>query len=226
MNILEIKELKKTYCGREILNIENFKLQKGKKIAIIGESGSGKSTFLNAIIKSIEVDSGSISVCNTEITTANDVEMSALRAKDIGVIYQNANLLSDFTIYQNIKIAKDISRNYNNNNDDKEYINQSLSKVGLESKANDYPNDLSGGEMQRVSIARAMITSPELIIADEPTGNLDDRNAESIVDLFLSLDSAVIMVTHNRELANRMQEVYELKNKKLIKVKNIKEDKR
>jgi lipoprotein-releasing system ATP-binding protein len=212
--VLEIKNLYASYDGSEdeyILRDINLTLIQGEKIAIIGRSGSGKSTLLNSIIGSKRVERGSIQFNNKNVSSD---DYSEIRASTLGVIYQDHYLMNDFTVNENIEIAQIVS-NYTSSKERSELLNL----VALPNKGNSMPLNLSGGEKQRVSIARALVNNPSVIIADEPTGNLDGELANEIVKIFKSLSASVIMVTHDKNLANKMDKIYELKNRTLNQIK-------
>lgn len=212
--VLEIKNLYASYDGSEdeyILRDINLTLIQGEKIAIIGRSGSGKSTLLNSIIGSKRVERGSIQFNNKNVSSD---DYSEIRASTLGVIYQDHYLMNDFTVNENVEIAQIVS-NYTSSKERSELLNL----VALPNKGNSMPLNLSGGEKQRVSIARALVNNPSVIIADEPTGNLDGELANEIVKIFKSLSASVIMVTHDKNLANKMDKIYELKNRTLNQIK-------
>ena len=216
-NILEVKNLTKKYKEAETeftaLNDVSFCVEKNEKVAIIGKSGSGKSTLLNSIIGSISLDAGDILINGKSIANTLEDEMSLLRRDKIGVIYQQHHLLPDFTAIENIHIAQSIS-----NVQDDAKAQKSLREVGLGHRVNHMPSELSGGERQRVAIARAIFKKPSIVIADEPTGNLDEETAGKIIELLLALPGALIMVTHDIDLANKMDTIYEIKGKTLRKI--------
>jgi lipoprotein-releasing system ATP-binding protein len=216
-NMLEVKSLTKKYkeADSEFTALENLSLSVAnkEKVAIIGRSGSGKSTLLNSIIGSISLDSGDILISGKSISDVSEDEMSIIRRDNIGVIYQQHHLLPDFTAIENIQIAQSIS-----NELDLKQAKQSLVDVGLGHRGSHLPSELSGGERQRVAIARAIFKKPALIIADEPTGNLDVSTADTIMELLLGLPGALIMVTHDIDLAKKLDVIYELKNKSLYKI--------
>lgn len=211
MSVLRLtKVCKKFTSGNEtitILNNINFDLNEGESIALVAPSGTGKSTLLQ-ICATLDVPtSGTIHINNKNTIQLSDNEKSEIRSKYIGFIYQFHNLLPDFNSLENVMIPLLIQGIGIKESRDKAL--NILSKVNLYNKANSMPKYLSGGEQQRVAIARALVSNPKLILADEPTGNLDPYTAHKIFDLFLGLvdnsNTSLIMATHNLELADRLQ---------------------
>ena len=205
-NIIEIKSLTKHYYSKEkikVLNKINFKFKKGKIYSLVGPSGSGKSTLLNLLSLIDRPTSGNIKIDKDNINFDNVSKIDQVRANKIGIIYQDKNLLSDFTALENVYIARLAV-----DHDKIKAINDSkkiIKKVGLINRINHYPSELSGGEAQRIAISRSLINSPEIILADEPTGNLDHKNAKEIFRILFKLKSKeriIIFATHNRYFAN------------------------
>lgn len=211
--MIKIHNINKSYQDgvnkRIILRNIGLGVGRNEKISIVGKSGSGKSTLINSIIGSVFVDTGTIKV-NNKIYKSDADYMSEIRRELFGVIYQNDYLFDEFTAIENIRLAQNI-KGYEDEDEAKEII----SKLGLTKVQNNYPSNLSGGERQRVSIGRAMVNNPKIIIADEPTGSLDEKLAEEIVNILLKQDAAIIMVTHDLDLANRFEKVYVLENGEL-----------
>ena len=200
-NIIELKNVSKNYYKKnsiKVLKKINFVFEKGKIYSITGPSGSGKSTLLNLISLIDEPTSGSIKIDETIINYGKKTINDKIRAKKIGIVYQDKNLLTDFTALENIFLAS-----LTKSDDEKLSIKEAdklLKKFNLLSRKNHYPAQLSGGEMQRVAIARAIINKPNLILADEPTGNLDEKNSKDIFKTLLKLknkDTTIIYATHN-----------------------------
>ena len=203
-NIIEIKNLSKNYESNvKVLRKLNFKFKAGKTYSLIGPSGSGKSTLLNLISLIDKPSSGSIKIDNSNINFFMNENNDEIRSKKIGIIYQDKNLLSDFTILENVYLAR-LAVNKNKNSALREAKNL-LEKVGLGKRINHIPSQISGGESQRVAISRAIINAPKIILADEPTGSLDKKNAKLVFKLLLENkknNRTIIFATHNRYFAN------------------------
>ncbi len=224
-NLIEINNLTKKYKQSKNINVLknlSFKFKKGKIYSIIGPSGSGKSTLLNLISLIDEPTSGKIKINEKNIDFKEKKTNDLIRAKEIGIIYQDKNLLTDFTALENVYLARlNAISNKNNAVIESKKI---ISKVGLSSRMNHFPSQLSGGESQRIAICRALINSPNIILADEPTGNLDYKNAKEIFKMFINLknkERILIFATHNRYFANKADCKIELLDGK-IKVANVK----
>ena len=212
-SIIRTFNLSKSFFLRKNLNILkkiNLEIKKGELIALLGPSGSGKSTFLHLIALLDQPSSGEIFFQGKKTSRMNNFEKDELRSKKISIIYQQNNLLNDFTCLENVSIAMLAS------GESKSYAideaKKILKKVGLSNRLDHFPSDLSGGEQQRVAIARAIINEPQLILADEPTGSLDQSTSKEIFNFFFKLKSqkrSIIYATHNRELADRAD--YKLK---------------
>ena len=222
--IVIIRDLWKHYqSGNEQLQILkglNLEITKGEFVSIVGASGSGKTTLLNLISALDTFDSGTIIVDGIKINTLTEKEFPEYRSKKIGFIFQHHNLLTEFTAIENILIPLLIQRV-----DRKIAYKKSLElieRIGLKERSHHKPGELSGGEKQRIAVARALITQPALIVADEPTGNLDKRNAEHLWDLFKSLQKerqqTVILVTHDYDIAKKADKIYQLKDGVLTKI--------
>ena len=206
-NLIELSNLNKNFDNLKRINVLkkiNFKFKLGKIYSLMGPSGSGKSTLLNIISLIDRPSKGSIKFQDNDVNFNNSQENDIFRANNIGIIYQQDNLLSDFTALENVYLAC-LSAGY-----DKEFaINKAknfLRKVGLSSRLNHYPSELSGGEKQRVSISRALINEPKIIFADEPTGSLDKKTSGEIFKLLkkqISRQRLIIFATHNRFLAKK-----------------------
>ena len=215
-NLIELSNLNKTFINQKRINVLrkiNYKFKKGKIYSLIGPSGSGKSTLLNLMSLIDRPTSGSITIENKRIDSANSKKNDFLRAKKIGIIYQQDNLLSDFTAIENIYLASLAAGNKKEFSLTKSKI--LLRKVGLTSRSNHYPSQLSGGEKQRVSIARALINNPQIILADEPTGSLDLETAKGVFEILknqINPNRLIIFATHNRFFADKSDCLLEMVN--------------
>ena len=209
--MIDAKNINVKFGKRQILKDLNLKVKKGEYISIIGKSGAGKSTLLNVISTLEKEYSGNVFYENKDIRDYNDFEISNLRNKKIGFIFQNFNLLEDFTVIENIMLPARLTKI-----DEIALMEKALgliNKFELDLTKNQYPNELSGGEKQRVAIARALINKPEIIFADEPTGNLDSKMSIEISNILSKLNQegqTIVMVTHNEELAKSSNKILEL----------------
>ena len=207
-NFLNIYALSKSYTDNNekinVLSDLNLTLADNSIASLLGPSGSGKSTLLHLLALLDKPNSGTIKFNNTDLTSLSDFEMTIYRRNEISIIYQNNNLISDLTALENVAIANICKSN------DKKNANILAKKLlvdfGLESRVNHFPYQMSGGEQQRVAIARAVINEPKLIFADEPTGSLDQKNADLVLDYLFQLrkkNRLIVIATHNRDLANK-----------------------
>ncbi|WP_322631259.1 ABC transporter ATP-binding protein [Aedoeadaptatus coxii] len=213
MNIVKTVDLTKTYKGGVEVNAlsnVNFELEKGDLVAIIGDSGSGKSTLLHLLAGVDKPTSGDIFIQDKNITKFNKDEMTVFRRRNIGVVYQFFNLIPNINVRKNILLPLLLD----NKKVDEDYLKEILSILGIAGKLDRYPKQLSGGEQQRVAIARSLITRPAIILADEPTGNLDRKNSEEITGLFRlvnkRLNSTIMIITHDEKVANSCDKVYRM----------------
>ncbi|GAA0103322.1 ABC transporter ATP-binding protein [Paraclostridium bifermentans] len=225
MSLLSLKDVSYRYEGanRDVFNNINIDFEKGKVYGIIGKSGAGKSTLLSLI--------SGLDTCKSGEVLHNDkslknIDRDLYRAKDIGVIFQGYNLLLNATAKENILLSMNISNSKQEDKD--EYIDDLLQNLGIDSdKANRKILNLSGGEQQRIGIARAISHNPDIIIADEPTGNLDNETEEKIMDILVSLahkhNKCVIIVTHSKKVCSYLDEIWGLKSGKLLFIKDEKE---
>ena len=215
-NLIQLSNINKTFFNLKKINVlkkVSYKFKKGKIYSLIGPSGSGKSTLLNILSLIDRPSSGSITIENNDIDFRNSVKNDILRAKKIGIIYQQDNLLPDFTALENIYLASLAAGNDKNSSISK--AKNLLKKVGLINRSNHFPSELSGGEKQRVSIARAIINDPEIILADEPTGSLDLNTAKEIFKIIKNLinpNRLIVFATHNRFFANKSDCILEIVN--------------
>ena len=206
--LLQVDGLKKIFLHKngdiKLFNNVNLKVKKGDLIALVGPSGSGKSSFLHLLALLDEPSQGKIFLNNQDTKYLSDDQKNELRRNVISIIFQENNLLSDFTALENVMMPLIINEEKNSSSIKK--AAKILKEVKIFNRMNHFPNELSGGEQQRVAIARSLIAETDLILADEPTGNLDYKTSEDIFRLFLKLKKmgkAVIFATHNRELANK-----------------------
>ena len=205
-NLIILNKISKSFFTSKkitVLKKINYKFKKGKVYSLVGPSGSGKSTLLNILSLIDRPSIGSVKIEKNDINFSNSSIIDKIRAKKIGIIYQQNNLLPDFTALENVYLASlALDDNKKKALDKAKNI---IKKMGLISRINHYPSELSGGEVQRISIARALINEPQIILADEPTGNLDQSTAKQVFDIFYKLKSSnrlIIYATHNRFFAN------------------------
>mgnify|MGYP001444229315 FL=1 len=205
--IIKLTKISKKFSGshRDIVVLKNvnLKINKGELVSLTGPSGSGKSTLLHIIALLDQPTSGEVFFKKRSFSKSNDDEKDLVRKKGISIIYQQNNLLSDFTALENVLIP--LVNNGYSWKESKKKATKVLSLVNLSKRLNHFPSELSGGEQQRVAVARALITEPDLILADEPTGSLDRKTSKEIFSLFLKIKSknrAILYATHNRELSN------------------------
>ena len=215
--MISVKNLKFSYDKLEVLKGIDLEINKGEIVSIMGPSGAGKTSLLQLLGTLEKPNSGSILINNINPNSLNQIELAKFRNLEIGFIFQFHNLLSEFTAFENICIPGYISR------DKKSVENKAhelIKTLGLENRKDHKPNELSGGEKQRVAVARALINSPAVIFADEPTGNLDSENSKILHDLFIKLnkdlDQTFLIVTHNKELANQTHRAINLVDGKII----------
>jgi len=206
--IIKLSKLSKSFLGTnkkiEVLKNINITINKGELISLTGPSGSGKSTLLHIIALLDQPTSGEVFFKKKNFSKSSDSEKDLVRRKGISIVYQQNNLLNDFTALENVLIPL-VNNGYSWAESRKKAM-KTLSLVNLSKRLNHFPSELSGGEQQRVAVARALITEPDLILADEPTGSLDRKTANEIFSLFSKLkskDRAILYATHNRELSNR-----------------------
>ena len=208
MNLLEVKNISKTYGSGETavkaLKNVSFSVPKGEYVAIVGESGSGKSTLLNMIGALDTPTSGKVLIDGKDIFSMNDRKLTVFRRRNIGFIFQAFNLIPELTVEQNIifPVLLDYQK------PDKKYLEELLTVLNLKERRNHLPSQLSGGQQQRVAIGRALITRPSLILADEPTGNLDPKHSWEIVRLLEKINkygTTVLLTTHNVDIVNKLK---------------------
>ena len=214
MNLLEVNNICKTYGSGETavhaLKKVSFSVPKGEYVAIVGESGSGKSTLLNMIGALDTPTSGKVVIGGKEIFSMNDNRLTVFRRRNIGFIFQAFNLIPELTVEQNIifPVLLDYQK------PDRKYLEELLTVLNLKERRNHLPSQLSGGQQQRVAIGRALITHPSLILADEPTGNLDTQNSSEVIALLKEAsrkyEQTIIMITHNRSIAQSADRILQV----------------
>lgn len=214
--MIQVENIKKSFKQSEneieILKNLNLSVNKGDRIGILGQSGSGKSTFLSLMSGLDSPDSGHIKINGVDTTALNEKQWTQFRAKNISIVFQQYHLVSHLTALENVMLPLEIL-----GESEKEAYSRALTlldEVGLKARANHFPYQLSGGESQRVAIARALITRPNLLLADEPSGNLDQETGLKVMNLFFEITSkyqtTTLLVTHNEQLASRCNVVYRL----------------
>lgn len=214
MNILEVQDLCKTYGTGEAavhaLNHVSFSVHKGEFIAIVGESGSGKSTLLNVVGALDNPTSGKVWIDGKDIFTMPEKKLTVFRRQHIGFIFQSFNLIPELNVEQNITFP--LLLDYKK--PDQRFVNELLNVLGLAERKNHLPSQLSGGQQQRVAIGRALVTRPALIMADEPTGNLDSKNSHEVIALLQSMSQkyqqTILMITHNENHAGAADRVFRM----------------
>lgn len=205
MSILKTEELKKYYGSREnevhALNGVNFSVEEGEFVSIVGTSGSGKSTLLHMLGGLDRPTSGKVFVDGKDIFSLKDEELTIFRRRKIGFVFQSYNLVPVLNVYENIVLPIELD----GNKVDKGYVKELINTLGIKEKLDNLPNQLSGGQQQRVAIARALAAKPAIVLADEPTGNLDSRTSQDVLGLLKvtgdKFGQTIVMITHNPELA-------------------------
>lgn len=214
MDLLEVKNISKTYGSGEAavhaLRHVSFSVPKGEFVAIVGESGSGKSTLLNLIGALDSPTSGKVLIAGKDLFSLNDTRLTVFRRRNIGFIFQSFNLIPELTVEQNIifPVLLDYQK------PDKKYLKELLSVLNLQERRHHLPSQLSGGQQQRVAIGRALITRPSLILADEPTGNLDTQNTSEVITLLKEASriyqQTIIMITHSKSIAQTADRILQV----------------
>ena len=218
-NIIELKNIYKVFVNQKkitVLKNLNFKFKKGSIYSLSGPSGSGKSTLLNLLSLIDRPTSGNLKIYNHNINHNKNEENDKIRSNNIGIVYQEKNLLPDFTALENVCLAS-LAINNNHKIAEQESL-EIIQKVGLKDRINHFPSELSGGELQRIAISRALVNKPRILLADEPTGSLDHENANQIFNLLFKLknkDCVIIFATHNRFFANKADYKISLSNGKM-----------
>ena len=220
MNILETTELKK-YYGKEpnitkALDGVNLSVEKGEFVAIVGTSGSGKSTLLNMMGGLDVPTSGNVKVKGKDLLGLNDEQLTIFRRRNIGFIFQNYNLVPVLNVYENIVLPVELD----GDTVDKNFMGEIVQMLALGDKMQNMPNNLSGGQQQRVAIARALITKPAIVLADEPTGNLDSKTSAEVLGLIKRTSAefrqTVVMITHNNDIARLADRIVRIEDGKIV----------
>ena len=220
MNILQAKDLTKIYGSGEnavyALNGVNFSVEKGEFVAVVGTSGSGKSTLLHMLGGLDRPTSGSVVVDGQEIFSFKDEALTIFRRRKIGFVFQNYNLVPVLNVYENIVLPVQLDGKV----PDAAYIDSIIETLGLESKLKNLPNNLSGGQQQRVAIARALASKQAIILADEPTGNLDSKTSQDVLGLLKVTSQkyaqTIVMITHNEEIAQLADRIIRIEDGKIV----------
>ena len=220
MKILETKHLKKYYGQGDSLvkavDDISISVEKGEFVAIVGTSGSGKTSLLNLLGGLDYVDSGEVIIGGQSLLNMKDEERTVFRRRNIGFIFQNYNLVSMLNVYKNVVLPIRLD----GNKPDDEFIGKILSLLGLTEKSRNRPNQLSGGQQQRVAIARALASKPKIVLADEPTGNLDSRTSAEVIGLLQmtnrEFNQTIIMITHNEEIAQLADRIIHLEDGRVV----------
>ena len=220
MNILQAEDLKKVYGSGEnavhALDGVNFSVEKGEFVAVVGTSGSGKSTLLHMLGGLDRPTSGSVTVDGKKIFSLKDEALTIFRRRKIGFVFQNYNLVPVLNVYENIVLPIQLD----GHTPDASYIDSIVETLGLGSKLENLPNNLSGGQQQRVAIARALACKPAIILADEPTGNLDSRTSQDVLGLLKvtsqKYTQTIVMITHNEEIAQLADRIIRIEDGKIV----------
>ena len=221
MTILETRDLKKYYGSEETqvkaLDGVDLKVESGEFVAIVGTSGSGKSTLLHMLGGLDRPSSGSVLVNGREIFNLKDEELTIFRRRKIGFVFQAYNLVPVLSVYENIVLPVELD----GRKPDRDYIHEVINTLGLEKKLNNLPNQLSGGQQQRVAIARAMAAKPAILLADEPTGNLDSKTSQDVLSLMKvtgqKFSQTMVMITHNEEIAQTAHRIVRIEDGRIVR---------
>lgn len=220
MEILQTNELKKIYGVAETevhaLRGVNMSVKKGEFVAVVGTSGSGKSTLLHMLGGLERPTSGKVVVDGKEISLLSDEDITIFRRRKIGFVFQSFNLVPVLNVYENIILPIQLDEK----NIDADFVNQVVTVLGLEEKVNAFPNQLSGGQQQRVAIARALVSKPAIILADEPTGNLDSKTSQDVLELLKITSNkflqTIVMITHNDEIAQMADRIIRIEDGRIV----------
>lgn len=220
MTILSTNHLRKIYGAGEnevhALDGVDLKVEKGEFVAVVGTSGSGKSTLLHMLGGLDRPTSGTVTVDGKDIFALKDEELTIFRRRKIGFVFQNYNLVPVLNVYENILLPVKLD----GNEPDEKYVDQIIDMLGLSSKLQNLPNNLSGGQQQRVAIARALAAKPAIILADEPTGNLDSKTSQDVLSLLKvtsqKFAQTIVMITHNEEIAQLADRIIRIEDGKIV----------
>ncbi len=225
--MIKVKNLTKVYRTEELestaLNQVSFEINPSEFVSIMGPSGCGKSTLLNILGMLDKPESGSYKFLEKEIAQYNEKQRSDIRKKNIGFIFQNFNLIDELTVFENIELP--LIYNKINSSERKKRVDEIIQKIGISHRSNHYPQQLSGGQQQRVAVARALITKPALILAGEPTGNLDSSHGNEVMELLCELNEAgttIVMVTHSAHDASYSNRTINLLDGQIVSEKKSK----
>ena len=217
--ILTGKQITKSYGDLKVLKGIDIEIKKGEIVSIVGASGAGKSTLLHILGTLDTADSGTIHIKNEDITKLNNNQMARFRNLNIGFVFQFHNLLPEFSAFENICIPGYISKQNVKETENKAM--ELMNLLGITDRKDNKPSELSGGEQQRASVARALVNNPEIVFADEPSGNLDSKNADELHSLFFKLreelNQTFVIVTHNEHLAQMADRILEIKDGLIVK---------
>jgi putative ABC transport system ATP-binding protein len=218
--VIHLDEISKHYHSgqRDIVGLDRVSLivERGEWVAVMGPSGSGKSTLLNILAGIDSVDSGSAIVAGRRLARVSENDLAAWRGREVGIVFQFFQLMPTLSVIENVTLPMDLARNGRNR---RERAMSLLAQVGVEELANNLPSELSGGEQQRVAIARALANGPQLLLADEPTGNLDSRNGEIVVELLAEVwrsGTTIVMVTHDSAVAERASRIVSMRDGQIV----------
>lgn len=225
--IIRAQDVSKTYCSGKLsvkaLRDVSFSVERGEFVAIVGPSGSGKSTLFYVLGGLTHATSGSVCIDGVDFATLDDAERTTMRRSKIGFVFQRFNLLPTLTALDNISIANDIANLGSNKKKlDEPFLEQLTHLFGIDGRLDHRPNELSGGEQQRIAIARAMITRPAILLADEPTGNLDTKNSDAVLEMLrkssTDLNQTILMITHNVEAAQIADRILHMRDGRISSI--------
>lgn len=211
--MIKLESISKRYGDQKVLENINFSVTDKELVSIVGKSGVGKTTLLSILAGMVAPDSGKIIFQDEDITGHDEEELANFRLLNVGIVFQDFKIIPSLSVYDNVYLAVHPRHDFNKKQKD-ERVKNIIDKVGLTHKLSQTVDDLSGGEKQRVAIARSLVGNPKLVLADEPTGNLDATTSASIIELFQKLnqdlDATFIIITHDKDIANQTQKKYEL----------------